>query len=261
MKIATLRKKIYNLVDHDLDWFDWVVISLVLVNIFFMILGTVDNLDVKYGLLFDSVEIGTIIIFTIEYLLRVWVIVENPDYSHPIKGRLKYIFSWEGIIEFLAFGLFYLRFIGITWQLVQVFQAVRLTKVLRYVSTFQVIVDIIRAKRKILISSMFLVFFILTMASIAMYRLEHQAQPDKFDSIPSSMYWAVITMTSVGYGDISPVTPIGRVIGSFVAILGIMSFAIPIGIIASGFVEYFDTVKKKKDKWVSNYTCDDNVIE
>jgi voltage-gated potassium channel len=236
----TLRKRIYRLFDDNRDWFDYTILGIIFVNLTFMILESVSSLHVKYHKVFDTAEAIAAILFSIEYTLRVWTIVEKSGFNHPIKGRLKFIFSFMGLVDLFSFMFFYLKFVGLTISSLQAFQSLRIIKILRFFKSLNIIVDIIRERWKMLVSSMMIVGFVLIMASVGIYHLEHAAQPDKFSSIPNSMYWGVITMTSVGYGDISPITPMGKVFGALVAVLGIVSFAIPVGIVASGFIDYFN---------------------
>lgn len=233
----TARQKVYRLFDAKRDWFDYIVVGVVAVNLLFMILETVASLKVTYGFLFDFVEVGTVILFTLEYLLEIWSVVENPKYAHPVWGRLKWATTFMGLVDLCSFLFFWLRFVGLAWSSLQLFSALRVIKVAQYMDSFQTIGKVLRNKRNELLGGMSIVLFVLVLFSVLVYNLEHATQPDKFDNLPDTLYWGVITMTSVGYGDMSPVTSAGKLFGAALAVLGVMSFAIPVGIIAGGFMD------------------------
>lgn len=246
-KIHRIRERCFELLEseanHDnarkaIIYFLFILISL---NVLMVVLETEQGLYEQYIFFFFLFEIISIIIFSIEYMLRLWVCTFNPDYSAPISGRLRYALSPLALIDLLAILPFFIPFV-IPLDL-RILRMVRLTRVFRVLKlgrfshaweTFSVV---LRSRAEELIVSIIIIFMILTISSSVMYFVEHDAQPDKFSSIPAAMWWGVVTLSTVGYGDIYPITQTGKLIGAIVAISGIALFALPAGIIVAGFVE------------------------
>jgi voltage-gated potassium channel len=180
-------------------------------------------------------------VFSLEYILRLWSVVEIEKFRHPIFGRLRYFFSFFALVDLLAILPFFLpRLIHVDLVMLRGLRLIRLLRVLklgRYSTSLGILSRIFRKKREELAVSMLVISLILLMSSALMYYLEHQVQPDKFPNIPSALWWGVATLTTVGYGDIFPVTALGKLCASIIALLGIGLVALPSGIIVSGFVE------------------------
>ncbi len=217
-----------------------ILMVLILVSVLTMILETVAEYAAAYGSIFHSIEVVSVAIFTVEYLLRLWIAPLDPQYSGRF-GRLRYAFSLMALIDLLAIlptflpmifpmDLLFLRFL-------RTFRLFRLFKMSRYVESFNKLDDVILAKREELLVSTAMIAILLLFASILMYLVEHEAQPDKFPSIPGALWWGIVTLTSVGYGDTFPITPLGKLLGGFTAFLGVAMFALPTGIFAAGFAE------------------------
>lgn len=219
--------------------FDIFIMSMIVINVILVILETVNWIYVKYKVWLDLFEIFSVAIFTIEYLLRLWTCTYLDKYQHPFWGRIKYIFSFAGLIDLLAILPFYLPFLfamdGRFLRVLRLFRLVRLLKMGRYSTAFGMITKVIRNRKEELLISFSMLLVMLVFASGLMYYIEHEAQPEAFSSIPETMWWGVATLTTVGYGDVYPITPLGRLLGAFIAILGIGIFALPAGIVASGF--------------------------
>ncbi|MES2797490.1 MAG: ion transporter [Bacteroidota bacterium] len=219
---------------------------LIFLNTIAIILHTVPSLKQRYDQWFLDFEVFSVIIFTLEYMLRIWSIVEQNDYEHPIKGRLKYIFSAWGIIDFLAIFPFYFSLFSTDLGFVRVLRVLRILRLFRvskYFHALRVIQNVFLSKKEELILSLAYILFLLFIASSLMYFLEHEVQPKVFTSIPASIWWGVNAMTTVGYGDMLPSTGFGKVLSGFVSILGISSFALPTSILASGFAEHLAAQK------------------
>ncbi len=224
--------------------FDLALLALILANLVSITLATVDNLMLSYGQYIDGFEKFSVWIFSIEYLLRVWSCTIDQKYGSPILGRIRYIFQPLSLVDLLSIAPYFLplflpldiRFI----RFLRLFRVIRLLKLSRYFQPFTILGKIIESKRRELIIMLVAVLGLLWVASTLMYFLEHDAQPDNFSSIPATMWWGVATLTTVGYGDVYPVTPAGRLLGSVIAILGIGLFALPTGLLASGFAEELD---------------------
>jgi voltage-gated potassium channel len=226
-----------------------VITTLIIASILSVMLETVKEIDEQFGTLLYAFEVFTVIVFTIEYVFRVWSIVEDPQYSHPIIGRIRYIISFMAIIDFIAVFPFYLpgivrvdlRFL----RGLRLFRLLRIFKLGRYSSSLNMISHVISSKRHDIAVTLFVIIVILVLSSSLMYFLEHEAQPNVFPSIPATLWWGVATLTTIGYGDVYPVTVAGRICASIISVLGIGLFALPSGILVAGFIEEINAQKSK----------------
>ena len=212
----------------------------IFLNTLAIIFHTVPGIRSNYDQFFLDFEVFSVIIFTIEYLLRLWSCVENEAYKHPISGRLRFIFSAWGLIDLFAILPFFLSFFLTDLAFVRILRLLRMLRLFRvskYFHALRVIQKVLKEKQEELVLSMVFVIFMLIISSSLVYYVEHEAQPYAFTSIPESMWWGVNTMTTVGYGDLHPITPWGKLLGGIIAILGVALFALPTGILASGFAE------------------------
>lgn len=251
-----IRKEVYKVlmvtrgVKTGIGWyFNLLLFSTIILNTISIILHTVKSMRHEFSQLFIDFEYFSVVFFTIEYLLRLWVCVEQERYKHPIKGRIRYLFSAGAIIDLLAILPFFLtHFASDTGliRLLRLFRIFRLFKLSRYVHALRVIENVIKEKREELLLSLAFMFFVLLISSSIMYYIENPAQPHIFSSIPATLWWGVNTITSVGYGDIYPITPLGKFFGGVIAVGGIALFALPTGILASGFAEHLNKHKKEQ---------------
>jgi voltage-gated potassium channel len=226
--------------------FDAFIITLIVLNVIAVIVGTDPHIGESYGPYLYGFELVSVIIFSIEYLLRFWACSADPRYKHPILGRLHFALTPLTLIDLMAVAPFYLVFFGVDLRFLRVFRLMRifrLAKLGRYLRALNLMTDVVKSKREELTVTTALMLLLMIVASSLMYFVENPVQPDNFPSILSSMWWAIATLTTVGYGDVYPITNSGRLIASFVAVLGIGFFALPIGILGSGFVE---AVEKRK---------------
>lgn len=231
--------------------FNLVLITIITLNAAAIILHTVPSYNQKYARLFYDFELFSVIFFTIEYVLRIWVCVENDRYRHPIKGRIRYMLSTSSIIDFLAIFPFYFTLFAADLAIIRIlrlFRIFRLFRVSRYSHAFKVIQHAVADRKEELVLSVMFVIFMLLIISSLMYYIEHHAQPEAFSSIPATMWWGVTAMTTVGYGDIYPITPLGKLLGGLAAIMGVGLFALPTGILVSGFLEHIKTFKSPTTK-------------
>lgn len=215
---------------------DTVITLLVILNVIAITLESYQPIYEAYGPAFDLFEVFSIGFFTIEYLLRVWSNAARTPHA-PWEGRLKYILSFHGLVDLIATLPFYLQTIltGVDMRILRMVRLVRLLKLSHYSSALQDLFDAIRAERRSFGATLYLLAIALTLSSALMYYAEGSAQPDKLHSIPHAMYWSLITLTTVGFGDISPITPIGKVIAMITALIGVSTVAILTGIVASSF--------------------------
>jgi len=219
--------------------FDLFIVWLILLNLVAFIFGTVEPLYERYARAFDTFEYVSVGIFTAEYLGRLWTCTEKPNTSR-LRGRFQYAFRPLLIIDLLAILPAILPAVGMDLRVLRVFRIIRLLRVLklaRYSDTIQMFGRILRNKREELITALGFTFVLILLASTVMYYAEHDAQPKAFGSIPATMWWAVATLTTVGYGDVYPITVLGKMCGAIVALLGISLFAVPPGILAAAYEE------------------------
>ncbi|KAA1248022.1 ion transporter [Aquimarina sp. RZ0] len=228
---------------------DLFIVYLIFINVLAVVLESIHSLKEEYKFIFDFIELFSICVFSIEYIFRIWSITENEKYSKPILGRLKYLFSFFSVIDLLAVLPAYIPlFVGVDARIIRGVRLIRLFRILklsRYNRAFSHIRYVILAKKEELVISLFAVLTLLVISSSLMYFVENEAQPDAFSSIPATMWWGVATLTTVGYGDVYPITGLGKFMAGIMAILGVGLFALPAGILANGFG---GTLEKRNQK-------------
>lgn len=236
--------------------FDLFMIALIVANVFAIILETVESIYTRSPELFFWFEVVSVAIFTVEYVLRVWSCTEDlgREYQHPIRGRLRFILSPMAMIDLLAFLPFYLAFFGIDLRMLRAIRLLRLLKLSRYSPALSVIGAVVKAQHKALTAALLVMLIALLFSSSILFILEQDVQPDKFASIPDAMWWSLATLTTVGYGDVTPVTPLGRFFGAITMVIGVGMFALPTGVIATGFA---DEIRKRD--FVVNWKLVSNV--
>ena len=219
---------------------DLFLLVLIVLNVVVVLLETVTELNARYGPLFFQFEVFSVSVFTLEYILRFWVCTENEKFSHSITGRLRYLVTPMAIIDLVAILPFYLPLIFTfdlrLLRLIRLVRLLRLLKMLRYSESLRIFTAVYRLKKSELTMVFMGIVFLLVMASAMIFHVEQEAQPEAFSSIPAAMWWGVAMLTTVGYGDIYPITPLGKFLGALIALLGIGLFALPAGILGSGFV-------------------------
>lgn len=208
-----------------------------------VVLESVKSIRAEHGVMFEAVNDVIVAVFVIEYLLRLWTCVENPLYAGGVAGRTRYALTPMMIIDLMAITPAFLVGLGFDLRSLRLFRTIRLFRVLkvaRYVRALDTIRHVLMVKREQLGMAIGIVLFLLLVTSSLMYELEHEAQPEAFSSIPATMWWAVASLTTVGYGDIYPITPLGKMLASISAVLGVGLVALPAGILASGFSSVAD---------------------
>jgi len=228
-----------NISDKPSQYVDTALFILILLNITAVCLESINDIGNKYEKSFYYFEMFSVLIFGIEYLLRVWSAPAREDLgegSSFIK-RLKYIFSFNGIIDLGAIlpSILPIFFGGVDLRWLRVLRLLRLLKLSNYSTALEDFFSAIKEDWQSFSAALYLMLIALFLSSSLMYIAEHEVQPDNFSSIPETMWWGLITLTTVGYGDVSPVTPLGKVIGAFTAIMGICTVALLTGIVATSF--------------------------
>lgn len=220
---------------------------LIMSNVVAVILASDSVIYTDLQLFFDRFEIFSIIVFSVEYIFRIWVCVENPRYKSSVTGRLKYMISPMAIVDLVSILPFYFGiFLNIDTRLLRVLRLFRLFKLSRHFSAMSVLLTVIKNELAVLVSAIFIMLVLIILASAGMFMVERNVQPEAFGTIPRAMWWASITLTTVGYGDVVPVTIAGRMFGVFITILGVGMAALPAGIIASGFTR---ELNKRRDTY------------
>ncbi|MDP5324102.1 MAG: ion transporter [Litorivicinaceae bacterium] len=219
--------------------FDLALSILIIANILAVSLESVSTLGNKFGVYFLVFEIFSATVFLIEYLLRIWTAPNFRRHKRQssLKSRLAYVFSLTGMIDLLATLPSLLQFMipGSDLRWIRAIRLIRLLKMSHYSSAIEDLYSAIYDERRAFGAALYLLFIALFLSSAAMYVAENSAQPDKFSSIPETMWWALITLTTVGYGDVSPITPVGKIIGAFTALSGVCTVALLTGIVGSAF--------------------------
>ena len=228
-----------NVADKPSQYVDMILFILIVLNIAAVCLESVKHIGNEYKVAFNAFEFFSVVIFSIEYVLRVWSAPARNDLGNStnILKRMKYIFSFTGLIDFLAIipSILPYFFGGLDLRWLRVLRLLRLLKISNYSSALEDFFSAIKADWRSFSAALYLMVIALFLSSALMYIAEHDSQPEKFSSIPETMWWGLITLTTVGYGDVSPVTPLGKIIGAFTAIMGVCTVALLTGIVASAF--------------------------
>lgn len=239
MAAVTLRARVRGLLESDPSspasiLVDRFIVALILLNVAAVVFESMDHARRFDGAL-RVFELVSLVVFSVEYLLRLWSIVEEPRFSRPFVGRLRWMMTPAALVDLAAIApAFFLR---TDLRFVRLLRLLRVLKLTRYSESFRVLGNVFRARREELTSSLLIVMVTLVLASSFMYYAEREAQPDVFTSIPAAMWWGIITLTTIGYGDAYPVTALGKLLGGVAALAGILVLALPVGILASGFTE------------------------
>ena len=220
--------------------FDIFILSLIMVNVAAVIIGTVQSVQARWGTILFAFEVFSVVIFTIEYIGRIWSCASDKRYAGGFRGRMRFVRQPLPLVDLFAVLPFYLPFLGIDLRFIRafrLFRIIRLAKAGRYYSSLSLIRDTMKARKEELILTLAVLALLLIVAASGIYYCEHDAQPQQFPSIPGAFWWAIVTLTTVGYGDAYPITIAGKFFASLVAIFGIGMFALPTGILGAGFVE------------------------
>ena len=225
------------------------ILGLIFLNVVALTLETVAPIHAMHPAAFAWFERISLIIFTIEYVLRLWSCTADARYRSPVLGRLRFVFTPLAIIDLLAILPLFLPLVGLDlrfMRIVRLLRFFRLAKLFRYSRALRLLGRVVMGKREELASIFIVLITLLVIAASLMYFVEHDDQPEKFSSIPQTMWWGVITLTTVGYGDYYPVTGAGKFIAACIAVLGIGMFALPAGLLGAGFVDELQGRKERE---------------
>jgi voltage-gated potassium channel len=224
----------------DSRFFDFFIMALIFLNVMAIILETVDGINSRYWQIFGAFNIFSVAVFTVEYALRLWSCTVNPIFRDPIRGRARFMVTPMALVDLMAILPFYLPFVSADFRFlrsVRLFRLFRLLKLARYTESTKVIIAVFKQKKEDLTVTFFALVLLLVVSSCLIYEAEHSAQPEAFSSIPAAMWWGVITLATVGYGDMYPITPLGKLVGSMVVFMGILLLALPTGIFVTGYID------------------------
>lgn len=238
-------------VDYAARIYDIAYLITIIINLAASIMHTYESYRVKYGDLLILIENITVALFCIDYILRLFTAKYMcPESKGPGAVR-KYIFSFTGIIDMLSFLPYYLPVFfpsgAVAFRLLRVMRVFRLFRINAYYNSFKLITEVLNSKRQQLFSSVFTILILMLASSLCMYSLEHEAQPEVFTNAFSGIWWAASTLLTVGYGDIYPITTLGKLFGIFITFLGVGMVAIPTGIISAGFVDQYSRIKRMSE--------------
>lgn len=258
------RKRLFELVEIGSNYdascwgYDFFNTFTIILNLVVSIMYTFDRMEQQYGSLLLGLERFTVAFFAVDFVLRVITArYLYPDVT-PVRAVFKYLFSFSGIVDMLSFVPYYMPFFfpsgAVAFRMLRIIRIFRLFRINAYYDSLNVITEVIIGKKQQLLSSVFIILVLMLSSSLCMYSLENKAQPEVFTNAFSGIWWAASTLLTVGYGDIYPVTTLGKVFGIFIAFLGVGMVAIPTGIISAGFVDQYSRIKR-----MSEYGQEDDI--
>lgn len=258
------RKRLFEIIEIGLPGdvasqvYDAFNILSIVINLVVSVMYTFDDLHARFGPWLVTIEAVTVAFFALDYGLRLWTAkFLRPSLTEP-RAVLRYIFSFSGLVDLLSFLPYYLPVFfpsgAVAFRMFRVARVFRLFRVNAYYDSLGVITQVISSKRQQLFSSVFILLVLMLASSLCMYSLEHDAQPEVFSNAFSGIWWSVSTLLTIGYGDIYPVTTMGKIFSIFITFLGVGMVAIPTGIISAGFVDQYTRIKR-----ISEYADEDEV--
>lgn len=265
----TLRQRVHRILSPHTEsgqshrFFEYILMALIVTNVCAVMLETVNDIGEKWRgelFLFEAVSVA---IFTIEYVLRIWTSVEPPSHEGSSwSKRLRYMLSPMAIVDLLAIVPFYLSmFIAIDLRTLRLLRLTRLIKLGRYSHSMQNLINVFRKEIRVLAAALSVLMIIMIIAATGIHFIEKDVQPEHFGSIPASLWWALVTLTTVGYGDVVPVTILGKIFGGFIIILGVGVFALPAGILASSFTAQMHSKRSTFRRQVLKALADGNLTQ
>ena len=219
---------------------DYCIVGLIFLNVISIILESVLSLSSTHQQFFRGFEIFSVMVFTLEYLARIWSCpdISGCKFSDNWRGRLRYMITPMALVDLIAIVPFYFSLlIGVDLRFLRVIRLMRIFKLTRYSPAFHVLLSVLQKEAPALGAAFYVLLMLLVIASSGIYLIEQNLQPDAFGSIPAAMWWAMATLTTVGYGDVVPITPMGKFFGGCISIIGMGMVALPAAILASGFAD------------------------
>lgn len=261
--IRRLRHFVYNILqndDHDTAFsrsVDYFLILLIMTNVAAVIAESVDRLYYPYQAYFTLFESFSIVIFSIEYLLRLWSVAEEKPDNTTWRQRWKWLKSPSALIDVVAIAPAFLNFfVSIDLRFLRILRLFRILKLTRYFASLRILLVVISKEKGSFQAVIFILIIMIVTAASGIYLVENQAQPEEFESIPKAMWWAVVTLTTVGYGDVTPITTAGKILGALITILGVGLAALPAGILATGLANELATRRDELEQQFREYLVD-----
>ncbi len=259
-----MKERIYNVIekadegDRASKWFDNVILVLILLTVVAIVLESFDSIAKDYSMVFKVFEAVSVSIFSVEYVLRVWTAdIQYPEKS-KLGARLRYMVSFMAIVDLIAILPFYIPMLLPVdlrvLRLLRMFRLFRVFKLNRYFIALNLIVTVMKKKKEELVATISIMLMLIVVSATLIYYMETDIQPEAFPNIVASFWWAIATLTTVGYGDVYPVTALGKLLASVIAVTGIGLVALPTGILSSGFMDAI-----KKDETVKCPHCGEDV--
>jgi len=254
--MSDLRRRLFHELepvhrDAGLSMLNRFIVVVILVSVAFVVVESEPAIHDSNPFLFHAVEIVFGLVFLVEYVARVWVAAEDPRYSDGLRGRLRYAMTPSALLDLLAVTPLFLHIIGAEAYVIRILRVVRvlrLAKLGRFTIATRALSHAVHARRYELMISFGVAVFILVLASTLMYIVEGHTQPEVFGSIPRAMWWAIATLTTVGYGDAVPLTTPGRILGGITAVTGVGLIAMPAGILAAAMSDAIHTRRAAEHK-------------
>lgn len=243
-----MKRKVHYFI-NDNNYFIKFIYTLIILNVFSIILESYKEIRIEFGQLLYYVELFSVIIFSIEYILRLWTSNLFYNFNSIFKSQLKFATSKLGLIDLISILPFYLPLLfPFDLRVIRILRLLRLVRIFklgRLSKSLKTITSVLRETRGELSITIFVAFILLVLSSTLMYFIESDVQPDKFENIGQALWWSVATLTTVGYGDVYPITATGKILSALIALIGIGFIALPTGIISSAFIE---KIQEKKNK-------------
>jgi len=239
-----LRDRLYELLEHDhLPYsvgsrFVRLIVAIIIIDVLAMILASVPEFDARFGSLFTVVKIGAVAVFALEYAARLWSVVgHSPRNLSPTQDRIEYALSSLGVIDLLAFLPASIALIAGSRSTLVLLGVLPFFKLVRYSPAMRSLLSALHAERRTLVGCLVILMGAVLLFASLLYAIEHDVQPDKFGTIPQAMWWAIVTLGTVGYGDVVPITPLGKLVSVFAIIGGLTMIALPVAIISTAFAD------------------------
>jgi len=239
-----LRDRLYELLEHDhLPYsvgsrFVRLIVFIIIIDVLAMILASVPEYDARFGGVLTAVKVGAVGVFALEYVARLWSVVgHSPRKLSPAQDRLEYMFSSLGIIDLLAFLPASVALFAADHAMLAVLGVLPFFKLVRYSPAMRSLLAALHAERRTLVGCLVILMGAVLVFASLLYAIEHDVQPDKFGTIPEAMWWAIVTLGMVGYGDVVPVTPLGKLVSVFAIVGGLTMIALPVAIISTAFAD------------------------
>ncbi len=245
-RLRDLRRRIYQVLeqgpvgDHLSRWVDRSLVALIIVNLVAVALESIPAYAAQYANIFALIEYFSLVVFTAEYGLRLWSAVEHGPIQHlpPMRARMKYALSAAGIVDLIAvLPFWFAMLVPGELRVILVFRIVRFLKIARYSPAMRSLLEVLYRERRALVGSFAILIGTALVAAALMYLAERHVQPDKLGTIPDALWWAIVTLSTIGYGDVVPVTVLGKLVAIASVFLGMIMIALPVGIIATAFAD------------------------